>query len=358
LSTDYCNNTVVNPTQLHQPTMTTSNDKQTQRTKKAFSHLNTIKPYDGWSIDTYINSLNQNLVMLKRRNAPLSDRGFVELALEKDTGCVVGIVSHIGETSNCAYVRGVALVEKDGKLLHSAKEKRFTIDTSSGSSNNNDDEQETKIKKGLKVEEVREEIRQNRENAKDSIRHHRSSQEERNRDIDGTSSSSSHRQSSSVSGVMTDDQNKDLIKLAMKCYLVVICVATIFRILSSSAFSSVFLLVLPLAVLYATQTCPNQDTFDAKKELKRVLRGNYEPQNQTEKPKSWLSETVTRIQASVTAEVATGLGHEVSFLNVYGVFTFVTVHVPVMKLKLYFIGIFDEWRYILHMNSEPPSQEG
>jgi len=317
--------------------------EQSQRTKEAFSHLNSIKPYDGWSLDKYVDSRNQTLVMLKRRNAPLSDRGFSELALEKETGCVVGIVSHIGETGNCAYIRGVALVEKDGNLLNGADEQRFTIDKSSASSGN----EQGKEKKELKLEEVKAEMRQNRESATKSIRQRAS--EKRNSETNNMASSN---RQSSVTGVLTDDQNKELIKLAMK----VVGVATLFRIFSSTFFSASILL-LPLAALYGKQTCPNQDTFDAKKELKRVLRGNYEPQTQPEKPKNWLTETMTRVQASITAEVATGLGHEVSFLNLFGVCTLVTVKVPAMQLELYFIGIFDNWRYILHMNSKP-SQEG
>lgn len=311
--------------------------EQSLRTKKAFAHLNSIKPYDGWSIDMYVNSFNKTLVMLKRRNVPLSDRGFVELALEKDTQCVVGIVSHIGDADNCAYARGVALVEKNGKILHGVKEKRFTIDQNPTPSDN----EHKREKKELNLKEVRAEMRQNQESARNSIK-----KREKKNEIDIMSSSNGQ---SSVTNGLTDDQNKQLIKLAM----MTIGAATAFRILSSLLFPA-FMLALSFPLLYST--CPNQDTFDAKKELKRVLRGKYEPQTQQDKPQNWFSETVTRIQASVTAEVATGLGHEISFLDVFGACTFVTVHVPSMRLKLYFIGIFNEWRYILHMNSEPSAE--
>ena len=230
--------------------------EQSPRTKKAFAHLTSVKPYDGWSIDMYLNSSNQNLVMLKRRNVPISDRGFAELALEKETGCVVGIVSHIGVAGNCAYARGVALVGKNGKLLHGAEEKRFTIDKNSGPS---DDEQEKKEE----LTEVRAEMKQNRKNAKNSMLTRDSIG--RNNKIDSTSSS---RRPPSVSGGLTDEQNKQLIRLAM----IVIGMAIIFRILSS-AFLTCFALAIPAACLYAVRTCPRKATFDAKKELKRVLRG-------------------------------------------------------------------------------------
>jgi len=301
--------------------------EQSALTKKAFAHLNNIKPYDGWSIDMYVSSSGQNLCMLKRRNAPLSNRGFVELALEKEKGCVVGIVSHIGVTGTCAYARGVALVEQNGKLIRGAKEMRFTIDKIQGQ----------RQKDGQKLKEAQAEFKQNKERAKDSVRN--PDRGERNSGVDSITSSSTV-----IPEGLTDEQNQQLIKLAM----IVIGIATLFRIL----YSAYFVLAAPVVTLYLMNTCPKTDTFDAKKELKRVLRGEYMPDNHREKPKNWLEETVTRLQATVTAEVATGLGHEVFFTNIFGLCILVTVHIPVMKIKLYYVGICDRWRYVLHMNSE------
>lgn len=59
--------------------------------------------------------------------------------------------------------------------------------------------------------------------------------------------------------------------------------------------------MLPLFYLYLVQTCPSPATFDAERELKRVLRGHYLPEDNPEKPRGWLQETM----ASVTASVAT-----------------------------------------------------
>ena len=62
------------------------------------------------------------------------------------------------------------------------------------------------------------------------------------------------------------------------------------------------------------QNCPANDTFDAKKELKRVLRGQHLPEGHQDKPAGdWLSRTVARVTASVAAEAATALGYEVSY---------------------------------------------
>lgn len=39
------------------------------------------------------------------------------------------------------------------------------------------------------------------------------------------------------------------------------------------AFFIVYILAFPLAFFYAVQQCPSNESFDAKKELKRVMRG-------------------------------------------------------------------------------------
>jgi len=90
-------------------------------------------------------------------------------------------------------------------------------------------------------------------------------------------------------------------------------VMTLFKIVYCFFFMA-YLLAIPLVILYSMQTCPDPNTFDAKKHLKRFLRGEYLPSNHPEKPKSWFAEPFTRLQATVTAEVATGLGYTVSFL--------------------------------------------
>ena len=63
------------------------------------------------------------------------------------------------------------------------------------------------------------------------------------------------------------------------------------------------------------------DIFNAEKDRRSLMspcplsyNREYMPENHPEKPKNWFADTITRVQASVTAEVATGLGHEVSFL--------------------------------------------
>ena len=55
--------------------------------------------------------------------------------------------------------------------------------------------------------------------------------------------------------------------------------------------------------------------FDlAKKELKRVLRGEHLPENHVDKPKGFFDQALSRINATVTTELATGLGYEVSMM--------------------------------------------
>jgi hypothetical protein len=73
-----------------------------------------------------------------------------------------------------------------------------------------------------------------------------------------------------------------------------------------------YMLAFPILYLYAVKTCPSNESFDAKKELKRVMRGYYLPENDPNKPKGFIGETLARAQASATAEVAMAPGYEIT----------------------------------------------
>lgn len=108
---------------------------------------------------------------------------------------------------------------------------------------------------------------------------------------------------------LTNEQTSELAKLG----LIFISGLTILKILKV-LLGSIFILVLPLIILYAMSTCPTNDSFDAKKELKRVLRGHHLPENHPDKPKDdWFSSAIARVTASVATELATSLGYELHF---------------------------------------------
>lgn len=106
--------------------------------------------------------------------------------------------------------------------------------------------------------------------------------------------------------------------------------------------------VLPVSLVYALQTCPNDDSFDAKKELRRVLQGKYLPEDHPEKPKDWFSKAMAKVGATVGAQLAASTcGYQVSRYNVFGLCTFVTVRVPLVQKDVYWVGIFGRWKYVM-----------
>jgi hypothetical protein len=102
----------------------------------------------------------------------------------------------------------------------------------------------------------------------------------------------------------------------------------------------------PLLYLYLVGTCPSPDTFDAKQQLKRVLRGEHLPSNHPNKPKGLLGEAVARVQATVAAELATLPGYEVTLTELLGAANVACVRVPTANLDFYWIGVLNSWYYV------------
>ena len=124
-----------------------------------------------------------------------------------------------------------------------------------------------------------------------------------------------------------------------------------------SAFFYLYILAFPAVFLYAVQTIPSIESFDAKKELKRVMRGDYLPDGDVNKPKGWLDETLAKAKASVTTELATGLGYDVTIMSIISAVQLATVKVPSINRSFYWVGAFGKWNYILstEMESKPPT---
>jgi hypothetical protein len=85
--------------------------------------------------------------------------------------------------------------------------------------------------------------------------------------------------------------------------------------------------------------------FDAKKELKRVSRGEHLPETHPDKPKGVLEAMAARVAASVATELVTLPGYEVSMTNLAGAAIVATVTVPA-KTEFYWVGAFDKWYYV------------
>merc|ERR1719410_2001150 len=93
------------------------------RAKIALQHLKQIKPYDGWSYDTYHNTNNKLLIVLRRRNVPLTSSGFDDIVLDSNTGSVIGLLplNNINNDIQENKRKAVVLVEKDGKVCGNTK---------------------------------------------------------------------------------------------------------------------------------------------------------------------------------------------------------------------------------------------
>lgn len=70
----------------------------------------------------------------------------------------------------------------------------------------------------------------------------------------------------------------------------------------------------PACGLYLYITCPTNDSFDGKKELKRVLRGEKLPEDHPQKPKGFLEKAMAKVSASLAAEAAAFAGCKIEIM--------------------------------------------
>ena len=76
------------------------------------------------------------------------------------------------------------------------------------------------------------------------------------------------------------EENKELLKYVAYA----IGGAMMFRFIFSAMFG-LYVLAFPIVYLYLVQNCPKIESFNAKKELKRVLRGAHLAEDDPNKPK-------------------------------------------------------------------------
>jgi hypothetical protein len=60
----------------------------------------------------------------------------------------------------------------------------------------------------------------------------------------------------------------------------------------------------------------------------------------------FLSETFARINATLTTEIATGLGYEIEMFPLAGAAYLATVRVPASKMDCYWIGACNRWYFV------------
>ena len=292
----------------------TASDGKGKRTEQALSHLRRVKPMDGWSVDNYVSSSGKTLVRLRRRNIPLlEDVGFEEL-FHDQSGSIFGVLSYIETSSSdsSAHVRAMELVDRNGMLIRNPQKSILRINLTPPGSQSSYDAP-----------------------SRQQTNNHPT--------LDSKSQSITKLE-------VTDEEYKQLLRYG----LIGMGSLLILKVFLSN--SLVYFLILPLVILYAIQTCPSAETFDAKKELKRVLRGKYLPDDQ--QPKDWLSKTMVRVQATIGTELATGLGgYESNYISIMGICVIAMLQVPLLNTEYLWIGIFGKWMYILQREKPKSSMD-
>ncbi|KAL3809673.1 hypothetical protein ACHAXA_004224 [Cyclostephanos tholiformis] len=105
-------------------------------------------------------------------------------------------------------------------------------------------------------------------------------------------------------------------------------------------------LAAPAMGFYLFTTCPTNESFDGKRELKRILRGDQLPKDHPNKPKGFLEKAIAKVSASIEAEAAVFAGCKVEILDVGGVFKIASVQHPITKTVFFWLGAVNKWRYI------------
>jgi hypothetical protein len=257
----------------------------------ALSHLRIIKPNDGWSIQK---ETGKGFRLL-RRNVALSDDYFQDIHYCPDLNVVVGVLTSDGSTCQ-------VLVDKSGKPV-------TTVQVVSVST------YDPKSAKKINFAHSREQRPPTSESQPDAT---------------------------SLLPNMSAEDSKRLVQYG----LLFLAALIVLKVLSDSTVGSLLVLALPLLYVYALQTCPASTSFDAKKELKRVLRGQHLPEDHPNKPKGFLEEMAARVAASVTAELATFPGYEMEMTSLGGAGWLADVRVPAAKVQCFWIGAFNKWTYI------------
>ena len=253
----------------------------------ALSHLRVIKPKDGWTVKK-----NDTGLKLYRRNVALTDNSFLDIHYDSKQNLVVGVLTANGKICQ-------VLVDQKGRPVSLRKivSCHDTYDPNNVS---------------------------------------RTVNFQRSRATAATRTATEGSQPT-----LTPEQNQEIVKYAL--YGLGICI--ILKMLASS-FLLLYFLCGPLTFLYALQTCPTVESFDAKKELKRVLRGHHLPENHPEKPKGYFEQMAYRFAASVATELATLPGYEVTISPLFGAAIWINLYVPTANTQHFWIGAFGKWFYI------------
>ncbi|KAL7464944.1 hypothetical protein ACHAXS_005278 [Conticribra weissflogii] len=307
------------------------------RTKAALHHLQALRPLDGFSVDNFVSTTGKTLWRLKRRGVPLSDDGFLEIVVVRDgttatatassgssiasatamncEGCTVGIQVL---TSKGDAGRGIILVNPDGSVAgHKEGEKVVTVSMADTLSNLGKIHTST-------VAASRDKSFSSSMRGNDAT----------NRPPTG-----------GIDDLLANISNDKMVQYAFLALGGLVALKMIFSVLLGGGLGIV---LLPVLYYYALQHCPSSESFDAKRELKRVMRGTHLPEDQ--QPKGFFEQGLNRLAASISTELATSLGYECEITDYFGAAKMAFVRVPVAGADFYWIGIFGELHWVLGLH--------
>lgn len=224
----------------------------------ALTHLRRLRPLDGYAAESYISLSGKPLVQLKRRNVPLKDEGFLDLVVHNSRVIGIQILTSSGNVG-----RGLILVNEDGSPC-ATDDSPITVNMADVGTTNSAAASFTR------------------------------------RSSSGAAAYNAPPPTNPLSNI----DNENILQYGIMGLLALVVLKILVNALSSLAF-----LLLPLLYFYASANLPSIESFDAKKELKRVMRGAHLPENQ--QPKGWVEQKLNRLAASISTELATSLGYEV-----------------------------------------------
>ena len=336
-----------------------SSARLTPYSRYTLSHLQRLSPNDGYAIERYVSSTSKHLFRLKRRNVPLHDEGFLDLVVYNNA--VVGIQVL---TAKEDVGRGVTIVTNSGKIVSNI-DKGESVTVIMANAKRAESTAADIAMAGLrdsisKSSSIRSSISQSasmrdslgrRSSVRDSIGGSSTRSSLASSTTQRTSNTSNNTTAAAATPIINPLSETDTQLLVQYGGLLVLGLLILKSILN--IFSSLSILLAPIAYLYAIQTCPSVESFDTKKELKRVMRGAHLPEEQ--QPRGFLERSMSRLAASIGTELATSLGYEVSVDDYWGAGRVVWVRVPVAGMDFCWVGVFGEYLCLVCVNESSTS---
>ena len=117
-------------------------------------------------------------------------------------------------------------------------------------------------------------------------------------------------------------------------------------LLSGSPFI-IFLVIVVVTLVFALmhRDCPSDDSFDSKRQLKRVLRGHHLADDDPGKPKGFVGQNWRRLQASIATELPSVMGQHHVTIQPIGTIAKVA-RVRVQQKEYTWMGVMGRWLYV------------